>query len=335
MSEPPSDPASGVDPFARPPWAVLRARLETSGFRPSRRLGQNFLRDENLLRAIVRDAGVVEGDCVLEVGPGCGFLTLELARITTDLVCVEIDARLLAIARELCAGCPSIRWIEGDVLASKHALEPRVEAELPRDRPWKLVSNLPYSVSAPLLAVLSVLDRPPASMTVLVQKEVAERIVAHPGSSDWGPLSIRLQRDHDVRTTRHVPPQLFWPRPQVESSVVHLERRPGTLDLRRGRAFDALVDAIFTRRRQALGRVLGEAVGRERGGEVLGELGIDPRRRGEELDLATLERMARALAAGGTWPPPANTRPDPERSERERSGREQRGREESELADEG
>lgn len=299
---------SELDPFARPPWAVLRARLESSGFRPSRRLGQNFLRDENLLRAIVRDAGVAPGDCVLEVGPGCGFLTLELARVTPDIVCVEIDARLLAIARELCAGCPSIRWIEGDVLASKHTLEPRVLAALPRDRPWKLVSNLPYSVSAPLLAVLAALDRPPASMTVLVQKEVAERIVARPGSSDWGPLSVRLQRDHDVRTTRHVPPQLFWPRPQVESSVVHLERRPGTVDLRRGGAFDALVDAIFTRRRQALGRVLGEAVGRERGTRVLAELGIDALRRGEELEIDALERMSAALAAGGGWPPSTDAR---------------------------
>lgn len=282
----------------RPPWSEVRARLDAAGFHPSRRLGQNFLRDENLLRAIVRDADVAPSDTVLEVGPGCGFLTLELARAARDVICVEIDARLLALARDICAAHANIRWIEGDVLAGKHRLEPRVLEALPRSERWKLVSNLPYSVSAPLLAVLAGLANPPSTMTVLVQKEVAERIAAAPGSSDWGPLSVRLQLDHDVRTTRAVPAQLFWPQPQVESTVVHLERRPAEIEARDREALDALVELVFQHRRQALGRVLADAVGRAAGDRVLGDLGVDPKTRGETLAIAELVRLAHALPAG-------------------------------------
>jgi 16S rRNA (adenine1518-N6/adenine1519-N6)-dimethyltransferase len=177
---------SAVEPGGRPAWLEVRVRLEQRGFRPSRRLGQNFLLDENMLRAIVRDAQLEPQDFVLEVGPGCGFLTLHLARACREVLAVEIDPRLLEIARELCAQAPNVSWLRADALAGKHELAPEVAQRLPRSGPWKLVSNLPYSVSAPLCAVLCDLENPPASMTVLVQREVAERMVASAGSPDWG-----------------------------------------------------------------------------------------------------------------------------------------------------
>lgn len=281
----------------RGPWSRFKAALDAAGFHPSRRYGQNFLLDENMVRAIVRDAGVVAGDRVLEVGAGCGFLTHHLAAAGVELVAVEIDRRLWTIASELCAGSGAVRIVRADALAGKHALNPEVRALLPEDGPWHVVANLPYSISAPLLVVLAALANPPVSMTVLVQLEVAERIAAAPGVKAWGPLSIRLQLDHEIELVRRVPPELFWPRPRVDSGLIRLRRRALPLvesELRPG--LDALVQALFQRRRQALARVLGEHVGdRARGRGMLEELGLDPRRRAETLELAELGALARAL----------------------------------------
>lgn len=275
----------------RPSWAHFQERLREAGFRPARRLGQNFLLDENMLQAIARDARVARGETVLEVGPGLGFLTRHLVECGAELVCAEIDERLLAIARSWIAGP---RWVLGDVLAGKHALAPEVALELPRGSDWQLVSNLPYSVAAPLLAVLADLEHPPRGMTVLVQREVAERIAARPDTSDWGLLSIALQSAYEVELLRHVPAQLFWPRPEVESSVVRLTRtRPGLAPGRR-RELLTLAGRLFQRRRQTLGRVLGELWGRETALGRLSALGWPASRRAEELDLSQLLELCGA-----------------------------------------
>lgn len=280
---------------ARPLWARVRSRLEAAGFRPSRRLGQNFLFDENMARAIVRDAELGPAATVLEVGPGPGLLTVHLAPLAQRLVCVEIDGRLLEIARELCAGFAHIEWLHTDVLASKHRLAPEVVAALPAEGPWQLVSNLPYSVSAPLLATLCDLPNPPARMTALVQLEVAERIVAAPASPDWGPLTIRLALDYRASLVRRVPPQLFWPRPEVESALVRLERLAEPCPPSERERLVPLVAHLFQHRRQALGRLLSQRAGRPRAEAVLADLGLAPRARAEDLDLATLRRLAREL----------------------------------------
>ena len=287
----------------RPPFATFRAALDASGFRPSRRLGQNFLLDENMVRAIVRDAAVEPGDFVLEVGAGCGFLSLHLLDAGADLVCVEIDDRLLPIARDLLAPHGAARFLHADALAGKHALAPEIEAVLPADRPWHLVSNLPYSISGPLLAVLAGHERPPASMTVLVQREVAERIAAKPGSPAWGPLSIRLQLRYSPAILRSVPAGLFWPRPAVESAVVRLDRRapaPSAGELGR---VDRLAGFLFRSRRQTLGRILARALGdRPAALRLLASLGLEPERRGETLDLGALSDLAARLeAARPAW----------------------------------
>jgi len=283
----------------RPPWAHFQQRLESAGFRPSRRLGQNFLLDENMLQAIARDARIVRGETLLEVGPGLGFLTRHLLESGAELVCVEIDARLLEIARSWIHGPPEPRWVHGDVLAGKHTLAPAVAQALPSDAGWQLVSNLPYSIAAPLLSVLADLEHAPRGMTVLVQREVAERIVARPASSDWGLISIALQTDYGVELVRHVPPQLFWPRPEVESSVLRLSRKPEPLDPVRRRALLGLAARLFQRRRQTLGRVLGELWGREPALARLADLGWQPSRRAEELDLGEILELSRGQLPGG------------------------------------
>jgi len=269
----------------RPAWSHFQKLLEEAGFRPSRRLGQNFLLDENMLAAIARDARIAPGESVLEVGPGLGFLTRHLLDCGAKLVCVEIDARVLAIAKSWIEGP---LWLYCDVLAGKHQLAPAVAAALPAHSGWQLVSNLPYSVSAPVLGVLADLAHPPHGMTVLVQREVAERIAGRPGGSDWGLLSIALQSDYTIELVRHVPPQLFWPRPEVESSVVRLTRKTEPLESGLRRRLLELAARLFQRRRQTLGRVLGELWGRESALACLADLGWEPSRRAEALDLAEL-----------------------------------------------
>ena len=282
---------------SRPNWTKVRAQLSAIGFRPSRRLGQNFLLDENMVNALVRDAGVGPGSKVLEVGVGCGFLTLPLAEAGAELVAAEIDERVLEVAREIVGDRAAVRYFLGDALAGKHQLNPELEAMLWRDDPWMLVANLPYSVSAPLMAVLAELDNPPTAMHALVQLEVAERIAAPHGTSDWGPLSVRLQASYTARVGREVPPGLFWPRPRVSSAVVVLERRPDPPPRADRDQLAALAAGLFQRRRQNIGRVLGDLLKDKDGARALLEAqGVDPSLRAERLPLEAFLALSRTTA---------------------------------------
>jgi 16S rRNA (adenine1518-N6/adenine1519-N6)-dimethyltransferase len=285
-----SESTSLVDRSGRRNWEIVRGELDRIGFRPSRRLGQNFLLDENMLAAIVRDARLPPAARVLEVGAGCGFLSLHLARAGVELTSVEIDARVLEIARRLLAGERSVKWILADALSGKNALSRALLSAIP-PAPWHLVSNLPYSIAAPLLALLARGSSTPESMTVLVQREVAQRIAARPGTSDWGPLSIRLQLEYAPELVRTVPAALFWPRPDVESALVRLERKPSGSRAEERDELDALVARVFQRRRQTLGRVMGEILDRSRARALLADLGLDPSLRAEALDLDQLRRL--------------------------------------------
>jgi 16S rRNA (adenine1518-N6/adenine1519-N6)-dimethyltransferase len=291
-----SDDPLARQPGERAPWAVFKAELEALGFRPTKTLGQNFLVDPNAARSLAEDAGLGPDDRVLEVGAGCGFLTLHLAERVGSVLAVEIDERLHAVAARVLAGFPNVRLLHADALASKHELAPAVRALLPNGEPWHLVANLPYSISAPLLVVLARLPEPPRSMSVLVQEEVAERVAARPGEEAYGPLGVRLALTYEAELGRRVGAQLFWPRPRVASRVVALRRRvgpaPSALDIG---AFDRLVTTTFQQRRKQLGTSLaGVLEGRERVEAWLGAAGIDPRARVEELPTDALLRLSRS-----------------------------------------
>ncbi|MFT5051486.1 MAG: 16S rRNA (adenine1518-N6/adenine1519-N6)-dimethyltransferase [Chlamydiales bacterium] len=289
----------------RPPWERFRAALEAHGFRPSRRLGQNFLLDDNQAFAIARDAGFARGDFVLEVGAGCGFLSIHLLELGARLLAIEIDPRLAEVAREFMDEHPGEHGAElilTDVLAGKHELAPEVCSRLPASGPWHLVSNLPYSVSAPVMSLCAARELAPESMTVLVQREVADRVAAGPDSRAWGPLSITLQVGYEARILRKVGPASFWPRPQIDSAVLQLRLRPDRPPAAERARLREFVGKLFHRRRQTLGRVLGDVLkapeaaqtGRERADGVLAELGMEPGIRAEVLSIPDLRRLSEA-----------------------------------------
>ncbi len=264
-------------------WSEIKSALESAGFEPSRALGQNFLVDENMLRAIVRDARVGAGDFVLEIGPGAGVLTAQLLAAGARVLAVEIDERLASFSREF-LGEERVQWIVRDALAGKHALAPELVAALPVEGDWKLVSNLPYSAGTPILAALARLPNPPASATVLLQKDLALRLAAEPGSKTYGAISARLQAVYAIEHLRDLGPQLFWPRPQVDSSLLRLElraERPGAEELA---ALDPLLDTLFSQRRKTIRNRLAEYLGGGALADLACErLGLDPRLRPEDV----------------------------------------------------
>jgi len=304
--------STGADPLGaqagrRPGWSAFRAALAEAGFRPSKTLGQNFLVDPNAARSIALDAGLAAGARVLEVGAGCGFLTLHLAELGLEVLAVEIDARLFAVARRLLAGHGNVRWLHLDALAGKHALAPELLRALPEAGAWHVVANLPYSISGPLLVLLARLPNPPQTLTVLVQEELARRVAAGPGQAEWGALGARLRLGYRAVLGRAVGAQLFWPRPRVSSRVLHLEGVPAQGGATPDPAeFDPLVELLFQQRRKQVLPLLAPALGgRPAATELLGRLGLDPTARPEDLPLEGLC----ALAGSDAWR--ARVRKDP------------------------
>jgi 16S rRNA (adenine1518-N6/adenine1519-N6)-dimethyltransferase len=276
-----------------PAWSEVRTELGRRGFRPSRRLGQNLLLDANMARAIVRDARVAAGDFVLEVGAGAGSLTLLLAQLGVRLLVVEIDGRLAELTTGLLerfAPGARVEWLVADALAAKHRLNPELEARLPREGSWHVVSNLPYSAGTPILVLLARFAHPPSTLTVLLQRELAQRILAEPGGPDWGPLAIRLQTLYAASAVRAVPAQLFWPRPKVESILLRLEQREQPAPLQR---LDPLLEGLFAHRRQSLGRAFARLLGdKASAAALLARHGLEPELRPQQLGRAELERLA-------------------------------------------
>jgi 16S rRNA (adenine1518-N6/adenine1519-N6)-dimethyltransferase len=234
----------------------LKALLEAHGLAPQARFGQNFLTDPALLAVIPQDAGVQAGERVIEIGPGAGALTERLLAAGAFVSAVELDHGLARLLRERFAaelGAGRLELIEGDALGPAESLHPELEgrwsAEVAGRRPPRLVANLPYSISGPFLARLP--SRPLAGATLLLQREVAVK-AAGPEGCEWSPLSIRLALAFSVELGRRVPPEVFWPRPQVESSFLHLRPRSQALAPDREALLAAVLRFGFGQRRKSL-----------------------------------------------------------------------------------
>ena len=299
MTEPSPDhvPAGGPGGLFGP--TEIRALAERLGVRPTKQWGQNFVVDANTVRRIVRVAGVGPGDVVVEVGPGLGSLTLALLPEVCRVVAVEVDPVLAsALPETVAATAPAL----ADRLTVVAADALRV-TELPGPAPTALVANLPYNVSVPV--VLRFLERFPSieRLLVMVQLEVAERLAARPGSKVYGVPSVKAAWFAEARLAGHVPRSVFWPVPNVDSGLVSLVRRePPPTGATREEVF-ACVDAAFAQRRKTLRAALAGWAGSAPDAEAcLRAAGIDPRTRGERLDVAafaTLAEARRMLAGSG------------------------------------
>lgn len=268
----------------------VRAWCQAHGFRPNKTLGQNFLVDRNILDAIVAETGAAPGARLLEVGPGLGVLTEALLRRGARVTAIEKDPALAAWLREsLCAEFPeTLTLVEGDALRT--------------DWPTLLAqgfdafaSNLPYSVGTRILMELLAQPEAPPRLTLLLQREVADRLAARPGTSARGTASVWAQVGHEVRVARFVSPSCFWPPPEVTSAVVTLTRHTrSTLDATGQALLRALAKFLFTQRRKQLGTALRRAP-RPFAGLDPARAGIDPARRAETLTIPEWETLA-ALA---------------------------------------
>jgi 16S rRNA (adenine1518-N6/adenine1519-N6)-dimethyltransferase len=255
-------------PSPRQTQSFLIQRFEEAGVRPQTRHGQNFLIDLNLLDLIVESADLGPDDVVLEVGTGLGSLTARMADLAAAVVTIEIDPRLYQLAAEQLADQANVVMLQQDALRNKNHLHDAVLHAV-RDQlaahpgsQFKLVANLPYNVATPILSNLLASEPTPVSMTATIQKELADRIVAAPGTKDYSALSIWLQAQCEIRIVRTMPPQAFWPRPKVNSAIVHLE----TSSDKRARIddlawFHDFVRGLFLHRRKFLRGVLIGIVG--------------------------------------------------------------------------
>lgn len=283
--------------------SYLSRRFEEVGLNPNKRHGQNFLIDLNLLHLLAKSAKLDKNDVVLEIGTGMGSLTGLFAGQAAQVITVEIDRHLHQMAAEELEGFDNVEMLKQDALKNKNQFAPEVIESVKRhmsvdgNRVFKLAANLPYNVATPIISNLLRSDIIPATMTVTIQKELADRLVASPGSKDYGALSIWVQSICDVEIVRIMSPKVFWPRPKVESAIIHIEHRPE----RRAKIpdlnfFYAFVRAMFFHRRKFMRSVAISAfkgqLEKAHVDEVLGALGHGTDARSEQLDVTSMQALS-------------------------------------------
>lgn len=272
--------------------------ISRHGFSFKKSLGQNFLIDQNILYKIVEAAGLDEDKGALEIGPGIGALTEKLAQTAGTVTAVEIDQRLIPILREVLEPYGNVRVHQGDVL--KVDLHELFREDFGDVSKVSVVANLPYYVTTPILMKLLEEKLPLENIVVMIQKEVAERMAAAPGSKDYGSLSIAVQYYSEPKLVCIVPHTVFIPQPNVESAVIRLAvREQPPVRVEDERFFFEVVQASFAQRRKTIANNLksrffpGE--GRERLEQLLQEAGIEPSRRGETLSIEEYARLSNVL----------------------------------------
>ncbi|CQR72818.1 Ribosomal RNA small subunit methyltransferase A [Sporomusa ovata DSM 2662] len=263
--------------------------LKTFGIHMSKKLGQNFLIDNNVVAGIVSAANVCEGEPVLEIGPGIGTLTQALAEAGAEVTAVELDRRLLEILGRTLEGYNNVRVIHGDILKID------ISREINKEK-YKVVANLPYYITTPIIMKFLEERQPVELLVTMVQKEVAQRMVAKPGGKDYGSLSVAVQYYTEPEIMFIVPPQAFIPKPAVESAVIRCTvRTVPPVELVSEKMFFRVVKAAFAQRRKTLANGLKSAgLSKEELEQVLTQAQIDGGRRGEQLSLAEFAAIANA-----------------------------------------
>lgn len=304
---------------ARQTQSFLIRRFEQVGISPKTRHGQNFLIDLNLLDLLFESAQIDKHDVVLEVGTGTGSLTAKLARAAAAVVSVELDPQIHQLASEELVDFDNVVLMRRDALKNKNHLNPDVLSAIRErlsagpDRHFKLAANLPYNIATPIITNLLACDTPPETMTVTIQKELADRIIARPGTKDYGALSVWVQSQCESHIVRVMPPTVFWPRPKVHSAIVHIrlrrewrERIPD-LDF-----FHVFVRSMFFHRRKFLRSVILSAykgqLGKPDVDAVMARLRFGATTRAEQLDVSTMLRLCETIRDRLPTTPPATGR---------------------------
>jgi 16S rRNA (adenine1518-N6/adenine1519-N6)-dimethyltransferase len=281
-------------------------RFREAGIRPLTKFGQNFLIDLNLLDLLVESAELSADDVVLEIGTGTGSLTSLVAPRVAAVVTVEVDPVMFQLAGEELHTLPNVTMLKLDALRNKNNFNPEVlqvvaeQLNMSPRRRFKLVANLPYNVATPIIGNLLSEDRPPDLMAVTIQKELADRLVASPGTKDYSALSIWVQSQCQTEIMRVLPPSVFWPRPKVHSAFIRIrpdaELRGKIPDLP---FFHHFLRSLFMHRRKYLRAQLYHAVSGDLDkaavDEILENLQLDPTLRAEKLPPETMLALAETV----------------------------------------
>jgi 16S rRNA (adenine1518-N6/adenine1519-N6)-dimethyltransferase len=286
----------------------LLDRFREMGIRPATRHGQNFLIDLNLVQVIVDAAELSSDDVVLEVGTGTGSLTALMAERAATVVTVEIDAHLFELASEQLYDLPNVTMLRLDALRNKNKIDDRVMdavgehlAAAP-ERRLKLVANLPYNIATPILSNLLLARHVPHSMTVTIQKELADRITAEPSTKDYSALSVWIQSQCTAEIVRLMPPSVFWPAPKVTSAILQIVVDPEKrARIRNLSYFHQITKALFLHRRKFLRAnvvaAMKEHLNKQQVDELLDSMGFAADTRTEQLDVPTMITLAERIEA--------------------------------------
>lgn len=273
------------------------AVLQKYGFNFQKKFGQNFLIDGRILDQIMDAAEITEEDCVLEIGPGIGTMTQLLCERARHVVAVEIDSNLIPILEDTLSSYNNVTVIHGDIL--KVDIQALVD-EYNEGKPIKVVANLPYYITTPIIMGLFESHVPLKSITIMVQKEVADRMKVGPGTKDYGALSLAVQYYAEPKVMVHVPANCFMPRPNVDSTVIRLTRHNHQIvEVEDEKYLFAVIRASFNQRRKTLANGLTNAgnlgVTREMVQETLEEMGHSATVRGEQLSLEQFADLSNRL----------------------------------------
>lgn len=279
--------------------------LQKYDFHFQKKFGQNFLIDEHVLEKIIQAAGVTKDDFVLEIGPGIGTMTQYLAEAAREVAAVEIDGNLIPILEDTLKEYDNVIIIHDDVLKVDIA---KLAEEKNGGRPIKVVANLPYYITTPIIMGLFEKQVPIQNITVMVQKEVAERMQAGPGTKDYGALSLTVQYYAEAYIAANVPPNCFIPRPNVGSAVIRLTRyQTPPVTCQDTELLFRLIRGSFAQRRKTLQNGLSHSpelsYTKEQIAEAIAILGLDPSVRGEALTLAEFAALADTLSGFDTFCP--------------------------------
>ena len=273
------------------------AVLQKYNFRFQKKFGQNFLIDPHVLEKIIRAAEVTKDDFVLEIGPGIGTMTQYLAEAAREVLAVEIDRSLLPILEDTLSPYDNVTVLNADILKVDIA---EIAREKNEGKPIKVVANLPYYITTPILMGLLESGAPVSSITVMVQKEVADRMAAGPGTKDYGALSLAVQFYAETYLAANVPPNCFMPRPNVGSAVIRLTRREEPpVKVHSQELLFKLIRASFNQRRKTLVNGLNNYAGlsfsKEEIQEALRQMNLSETVRGETLTLSQFAELADRL----------------------------------------